>query len=239
MVEWPVNFVLRQTQIYSYWSFWSTGRNLAKIANSYFQAWFISTGLTTSQTHFADDVIVVNWIHGKQQGMLYIAYKINHKEHPWGSQTIYPHQASWKFAWPQQESNRDLWNACPDCSANWMVAEQVYNIDCNHDCTYDYANIEGTRLNSEISYAWTYLTIAQMDLLGEGVKGVHTPLTLARWGAGGCYFHDRAEKYDTVSEYRVQYFHYCWLLWPFGCMIMHAFILKNYSCFLEGGDTHD
>ena len=32
---------------------------------------------------------------------------------------------------------------------------------------------------------------------------VHTPLVLARWGAAGCYFHDKAEKYERHNEIHV------------------------------------
>ena len=32
-----------------------------------------------------------------------------------------------------------------------------------------------------------------------GGDGVHTPLDLARWGAGGCHFHDKAEKYEKYT----------------------------------------
>ena len=36
-----------------------------------------------------------------------------------------------------------------------------------------------------------------------GVRGVHTPLALARWGAGGCYFEDKAGKYERHNEIHV------------------------------------
>ena len=32
--------------------------------------------------------------------------------------------------------------------------------------------------------------------------GAH-PLALARWGAGECYFHDKAEKYERHNEIHV------------------------------------
>ena len=45
---------------------------------------------------------------------------------------------------------------------------------------------------------------AGMDLLeGGGVRGVHTPLAIARWGEGGCYFHDKSEKYERHNEIHV------------------------------------
>ena len=41
-----------------------------------------------------------------------------------------------------------------------------------------------------------------MNLLGDARRGVR-PLALARWGAGGCYFHDKAEKYERHNEIHV------------------------------------
>ena len=40
---------------------------------------------------------------------------------------------------------------------------------------------------------------------GGRVRGVHTPLALARWGAGGggCYFEDKAGKYERHNEIHV------------------------------------
>ena len=43
--------------------------------------------------------------------------------------------------------------------------------------------------------------IAEMDLRGGGGGGAGgAPPALARWGAGGCYFHDKAERYERHNE---------------------------------------
>ena len=63
-----------------------------------------------------------------------------------------------------------------------------------------------TKFISSIIYKGSTLSIPCRDGFTLGVPGgggVHTPLAPSRWGAGGCYFHDKAEKYERHNEIHV------------------------------------
>ena len=72
------------------------------------------------------------------------------------------------------------------------------------------------------------MVFSGMDLLGE----VCTPLALARWVCcRGCYFHDKAEKYNERHNeihiiVMISLLVIALALW----MYDHVFIMKNYFC---------